>query len=53
MYYDEIYKNQQSKEVIKYIKEKYDDDLEFLWKKYDNNAIWRNKQNNKWYGYFL
>ena len=47
---DEIYKNQQSKEVIKYIKEKYDDDLEFLWKKYDNNAIWRNKQNNKWYG---
>ena len=29
---DEIYKNQQSKEVIKYIKEKYDDDLEFLWK---------------------
>lgn len=50
---DEIYKNQQSKEVIKYIKEKYDDDLEFLWKKYDNNAIWRNKQNNKWYGVLL
>lgn len=49
---DEIYKNQQSKEVIKYIKEKYDDDLEFLWKKYDNNAIWE-VRNNKWYGVLL
>lgn len=48
-----VFKNKQSKEVIKYIKEKYHDDLEFLWKKFDNNAIWRNKKNNKWYGILL
>ena len=40
-------------EVIKYIKEKYHDDLEFLWEKFPNDAIWRNKQNNKWYGLIL
>ena len=48
-----IFKNNQSKEIIKYIKEKYNDDLEFLWEKFDNNAIWRNKQNYKWYGIIL
>jgi len=48
-----IFKSSQSKEVIKYIKEKYNDNLEFLWKKFDNNAIWRNKANNKWYGLIL
>ncbi len=44
-----IFKSKQSKEVIKYIKNKYNDELEFLWEKFDNNAIWRNKKNNKWY----
>lgn len=48
-----IFKSSQAKEVIKYIKDKYNDDLEFLWKKFDNNAIWRNKTNNKWYGLLL
>ena len=51
--YRNVFKSKQSKEVIKYIKEKYDDDLEFLWEKFDNNAIWRNKRNNKWYGLLL
>lgn len=46
----EIFKSRQSKDIIKYIKDKYDDDLEFLWEKFDDNAIWRNNQNNKWYG---
>lgn len=49
----ETFKSQQSKEVINYIEEKYGDKLEFLWEKFDNNAIWRNKQNNKWYGILL
>ena len=48
-----IFKSEQTKEVIKYIKEKYYDDLEFLWEKFPDNAIWRNKQNNKWYGLIL
>ena len=49
----DIFKRDQSKKIIKYIKEKYGDELEFLWKKFDNNAIWRNKANQKWYGLIL
>lgn len=45
----EVFKSKQSKQLIKYVKEKYGDELEFLWEKYDDNAIWRNKKNNKWY----
>ena len=48
-----IFKSEQAKEIIKYIKEKYNDDLEFLWKKFSENAVWRNKTNNKWYGALL
>lgn len=48
-----IFKSTQAKKIIKYIKEKYNDDLEYLWKKFPNNAIWRNKNNNKWYGALL
>lgn len=49
----EAFKSEQSKEVIQYIESKYGDNLEFLWEKFDNNAIWRNKQNQKWYGVIL
>lgn len=49
-----IYKSKQAKEIIKYIKDKYNDDLEFLWEKLKSkNAIWRNKINNKWYAALL
>ena len=48
-----IFKSEQTKEIIKYIKEKYHDDLEFLWEKFPTDAIWRNKQNKKWYGLIL
>lgn len=48
-----IFKSKQAKSIITYIKEKYNDDLEYLWTKFPNNAIWRNKTNNKWYGALL
>ena len=48
-----IFKTKQVQSIIKYIKEKYNDDLEYLWKKFPNNAIWRNKSNNKLYGLLL
>lgn len=48
-----IFKQNQTKEIIEYIRKKYHDELEFLWEKYDNNAIWRNKKNQKWYGALL
>ena len=43
----EAFKSKQAKEVIRYIEEKYGDKLEFLWEKFDNNAVCRNKQNSK------
>lgn len=51
--YREVFKSKQSKEIIAYIKSKYGDELEFLWEKFDDNAIWRNKINNKWYGLLM
>ncbi len=48
-----IFKSKQAVCVINYIKEKYNDDLEYLWEKFSNNAVWRNKNNNKWYGILL
>lgn len=45
-----IFKTKQSQAIIRYIKEKYGDELEFLWQKFSNNAIWRRKDNKKWYG---
>lgn len=48
-----VFKNTQTKQVIEYIKEKYGDELEFLWEKFDDNAIWRNKDNQKWYGVLM
>lgn len=49
----DIFKNVQTKKIIKYIKNKYNDSLEFLWEKYDDNAVIRNKINNKWYALIM
>ena len=48
-----VFKSVQTQEIISYIKDKYNDDLEFLWEKYPDAAIWRNKNNNKWYGLLM
>lgn len=48
-----IFKTRQAQEIITYIREKYDSKLEFLWDKFPNNAIFRRKDNNKWYGAIL
>lgn len=50
---ENIFKNKQTKELIKYVKEKYNDDLEYLWENFPNNAVWRNKDNQKWYAAIL
>lgn len=49
----DVFKCKQSRDVIKYIKNKYDDKLEFLWQKFDDNAIVRNKENDKWYAILM
>lgn len=49
----DVFQSHQAQEVIRYIQEKYHDDLEYLWKKFPKNAIWRNQHNQKWYGALL
>ena len=46
---DEIFKTNYTKEIIAYVKNKYGDELEFLWEKSPKNAIIRKKSTNKWY----
>lgn len=48
-----IYTFKQSKEIIAYVKEKYNSNLEFLWEKFPEYAVLRNKNNNKWYGLII
>ena len=51
--YLDAFKERQSKFIIDYVNNKYHDKLEFLWEKVDNNAVCRNKINNKWYLVFM
>ena len=46
---DEIFKANYTKEVINYIKNRYGDELEFLWEKSPKNAVVRRKSTKKWY----
>lgn len=48
-----VFKTQMAKKVIDYVSRKYGDELEFLWEKFDDNAIWRREDNKKWYGAIL
>lgn len=43
----------QANRINKYIKNKYNDEPEFLWSKFPGYAIFRNKSNNKWYGIIM
>ena len=49
----EIYKSINSKKIVEYVKNTYNVSLEFLWEKYDDAGIWRNKNNNKWFGLIM
>ena len=49
----DIFKSEYSKKVIQYIKEKYNDELEYLWEKFPNNAVFRRKDSKKWYAALL
>ena len=49
----DIFKSPQTKAVIAYVRETYGDELEFLWTKFPDNAVWRRKDTQKWYGAIL
>ena len=44
-----VFEWEYSYQVLKYAKEKYDSDAEYLWQKFPRNAICRRKDNEKWY----
>ena len=50
---DEIFKTDYTNEIINYIKNKYGDELEFLWKKSPKTAVVRRKYSKKWYAVIL
>lgn len=49
----DIFKSDQTHEVLEYIKKTYGDEPEFLWEKFDDNAVCRRKDTKKWYAAIL
>lgn len=48
-----VFTQSQTREIIDFVKNQYGDELEFLWPKFDDNAIWRNPVTKKWYAAIL
>lgn len=48
-----VFKTDYAQQIICYIAEKYGDELEYLWNKFPDNAIWRRNDNRKWYALLL
>ncbi len=48
-----VFRSVLAKEIIDYILKKYGDCAEYLWDKFPNNAIFREKSKNKWYAALL
>lgn len=49
----DVFKYAQTKALIEYVRSKYGDEPEYLWKKFPDNAVWRRKDTGKWYGTLL
>jgi len=49
----DVFKSKGAKQVIQYIREKYQDEPQFLWKRFPENAIFRRQDNAKWYAALL
>ena len=40
---DAVFKTRQAKELIAYVKDSFGEEPEYLWKKFPENAVWREK----------
>ena len=49
----ETFKSAQASRLADYIREHFDDAPEFLWEKYPNFAVFRRKDNRKWYAVIM
>ena len=50
---ENYYISNQANRINKYIREKYHNEPEFLWDKFPGYGVYRNKNNNKWYGIIM
>lgn len=49
----DVFKSEGAKMVIRHVRKKYGDELEFLWKRSPTNAIYRRRNTGKWYAALL
>ncbi len=49
----DIFRAEQTREAIAYVRSVFGDEPEYLWKKFPDNAVWRRRDNRKWYGVLL
>lgn len=52
-YEQSVFQSAQAKTIIQFVRNTYGDEPEYLWQKFPDNAVWRRKDNNKWYGIIL
>ena len=48
-----MFQSDYAHKVIRYVRQTYGDELEFLWERFPDNAIFRRKDTGKWYGALL
>jgi predicted DNA-binding protein (MmcQ/YjbR family) len=49
----DVFKSEYAQKISQYVQNTYHDELEFLWQNFPNNAVFRRKDTNKWYGALL
>lgn len=49
----DVFAEKQARALIQHVTATYHDDLEFLWKKFPGNAVWRRADTHKWYAALL
>ncbi len=48
-----VFRSEQTLKLIDHVRDTYGDEPEFLWQNFPDNAIWRRKDSQKWYGVIL
>ncbi len=51
--HEEVFRNEQTQQVIRHIRTTWGDEPEFLWEKFPENAVFRRQDNAKWYAALL
>lgn len=52
-FYPDVFKAEQTKHLIEHVRERYGRELEFLWDKFEGNAVWRREDTGKWFAAVL